>query len=316
MQGWRADMEDAHAALLQIDGPGPPPPPPLPPLPPQPPQPPPSDCAFFGVFDGHAGGGAAAHCAAHLLDSVRQTDGWANGRPGDALRTGFLQHDEKLRTGGAAAGAGCTAVVALIEPTRLWLANCGDSRAIVCRGGAPALWTKDHKPACPDEARRIRRAGGAVLLSRVNGSLAVSRALGDFAYKRDPELDPCEQLVSPEPDVLCWERDLSQDQFLLLACDGLWDVLSNEDACSYVTSLLRISGDLVEVTNRLVDACLAKGSDDNISVVLVTFPAAPTPSQDARRADHELEETIRKCITVSPPGLYHHIYRHSPSTAG
>lgn len=94
MQGWRADMEDAHAALLQIEGPGPGPPP----RSPQSPQTPPNDCAFFGVFDGHAGGGAAAHCAAHLLDSVRRTDDWANGRPGilnfspSALSLSFSQY--------------------------------------------------------------------------------------------------------------------------------------------------------------------------------------------------------------------------------
>lgn len=246
MQGWRTDMEDAHSALVEIAGPGPPEPSAG------------KDCAFFGVFDGHAGGGAAHHCAAHLFESVRETDEWREGRIGDALRTGFLTHDERLRGAGAAASAGCTAVVALIEPDRLWLANCGDSRAIVCRGGAPALVTRDHKPASPEEASRIRRAGGAVLLSRVNGSLAVSRALGDFAYKQDSQLAQCEQLVSPEPDIFRWERDLSSDQFLLLACDGLWDVISNEDACAYVSALLRITGDLVEVTDRLVDACLAK----------------------------------------------------------
>jgi len=135
------------------------------------------------------------------------------------------------------------------------------------------------------------------MISRVNGSLAVSRALGDYAYKSVKNLGPCEQLVSPEPEVLVWERDLEKDEFLVLACDGVWDVMCNEDVCSYVQALLKITNNLQEVTNRLIDTCLAKGSYDNMTVVLVTFPGAPGASAEGRQEDGLLEDAIRTRIT-------------------
>lgn len=79
--------------------------------------------------------------------------------------------------------SGSTAVCVLISPEHFFIANCGDSRAVLCRKGAPAVCTQDHKPTVPAEKKRIQDAGGSVMIHRVNGSLAVSRALGDFEYK-------------------------------------------------------------------------------------------------------------------------------------
>jgi len=79
--------------------------------------------------------------------------------------------------------SGSTAVCVLISPTHVYIANCGDSRAVLCRRGLPAVCTLDHKPTVPAEKKRIQDAGGSVMIHRVNGSLAVSRALGDFEYK-------------------------------------------------------------------------------------------------------------------------------------
>ncbi|WP_411027536.1 hypothetical protein, partial [Salmonella sp. s54925] len=74
----------------------------------------------------------------------------------------------------------------------------------------------------------MEKAGGSVMIQRINGSLAVSRALGDFEYKMEAQLSATEQLVSPEPEVSCLRRQ-NDDEFLLLACDGVWDVMSNEE---------------------------------------------------------------------------------------
>lgn len=79
--------------------------------------------------------------------------------------------------------SGSTAVCTLISPTHFYIANCGDSRGVLCRQGSPAVSTFDHKPTVPAEKKRIQDAGGSVMIQRVNGSLAVSRALGDFEYK-------------------------------------------------------------------------------------------------------------------------------------
>lgn len=79
--------------------------------------------------------------------------------------------------------SGSTAVCSLISPSHFYIANCGDSRAVLCRNREPAVCTMDHKPTVAAEKKRIQDAGGSVMIHRVNGSLAVSRALGDFEYK-------------------------------------------------------------------------------------------------------------------------------------
>lgn len=110
----------------------------------------------------------------------------------------------------------------------------------------------------PDEKERIQRAGGSVMIQRVNGSLAVSRALGDFEYKNVEGKGPCEQLVSPEPEIFIEGRDDARDEFLVLACDGVWDVMTNEEICSFVASRMTLTDDLEVIANQVIDTCLFK----------------------------------------------------------
>ena len=136
----------------------------------------------------------------------------------------------------------------------------------------------DHKPYNELEQRRIEAAGGSVTMRRVNGDLAVSRALGDFAYKHARDLPPQAQQVSAEPEIRYVERSPS-DAFLVLACDGVWDVMSNAEVGEFL--LERVRGGieaLDELAGALIDECLARGSRDNISAVVVAFAGAPTPS--------------------------------------
>ena len=95
---------------------------------------------------------------------------------------------------------------------------------------------------------------------RVNGSLAVSRALGDFEYKNVEGKSPTEQLVSPEPEFYKKKRDASSDEFLVLACDGVWDVMTNEDICSFVSARMRVTDNLEQIANEVIDTCLHKVS--------------------------------------------------------
>lgn len=95
------------------------------------------------------------------------------------------------------------------------------------------------------------------MIQRVNGSLAVSRALGDYDYKCVDGKGPTEQLVSPEPEVYEIVR-AEEDEFVVLACDGIWDVMSNEELCEFVKSRLEVSDDLENVCNWVVDTCLHK----------------------------------------------------------
>lgn len=153
--------------------------------------------------------------------------------------------------------SGSTAVACLITPSHVYLINCGDSRAILASGHRVALGTYDHKPINPNERERIQNAGGSVMIQRVNGSLAVSRALGDYEYKCVEGRGPCEQLVSPEPEVYVHERTLN-DEFVVLACDGIWDVMTNDELMEFVHSRCKITNDLVKICNEILDMCLNK----------------------------------------------------------
>lgn len=245
MQGWRVEMEDAHCAVTGLGEEL-------------------QDWSFFAVFDGHAGARVSAHCADHLLECIVQTEEFRHDDVTKGIRSGFLHLDNRMRELPELASgedkSGSTAVCALISPRQVYVANCGDSRAVLCRSGQPVFATRDHKPVLPSEKERIIRAGGSVMIQRVNGSLAVSRALGDFEYKNVEGRGPCEQLVSPEPEVSVMDRDEERDEFLVLACDGVWDVMSNEDLCDFVRSRLALTNDLENIANQVVDTCLYKVS--------------------------------------------------------
>lgn len=297
MQGWRVEMEDADTARIGLPNGF-------------------DSWSFFGVFDGHAGAYVSKYCSEHLLDAIVSNENFAKavrqlgnlehphanssevytGLAKDAVRMSFIELDKNIRNiieDGEKSGS--TAVVVLVSPTHVYFGNCGDSRGIFCRNGKQAFATSDHKPVNPEEKSRIEKAGGSVMIQRINGSLAVSRALGDFEYKMEPKLSPTEQLVSPEPDVSCLERE-NNDEFLLLACDGVWDVMSNEEVISFILAKMKITNDLVYVCNELMDTCLAKGSRDNMSVILVAFPHAPIPCPEAKKKEQELNEHLQRRV--------------------
>ncbi|XP_049640216.1 protein phosphatase 1B isoform X1 [Suncus etruscus] len=292
MQGWRVEMEDAHTAVVGI---------------PQGLE----DWSFFAVYDGHAGSRVANYCSTHLLEHITNNEDFrAAGRSGPApepsvesvkkgIRTGFLKIDEYMRDFSDLRNgmdrSGSTAVGVMISPKHIYFINCGDSRAVLCRKAQVCFSTQDHKPCNPKEKERIQNAGGSVMIQRVNGSLAVSRALGDYDYKCVEGKGPTEQLVSPEPEVFDVVR-ADDDEFIILACDGIWDVMSNEELCEYVQSRLEVSDDLENVCNWVVDTCLHKGSRDNMSIVLVCFSNAPKVSDEAVRKDSELDKYLESRV--------------------
>jgi serine/threonine protein phosphatase PrpC len=251
MQGWRMEMEDAHACVTSL------------PFDPK--------ACFFGVFDGHAGSKVAQHCSGKLLDSISSCyKGKGKDDLKSAIEKGFIKLDKEMKAqppwDDGKDRSGTTAVIALITPDLIYLGNCGDSRGILQRGelnelGQGEYATADHKPYNEKEKMRIEKAGGTVMMQRVNGSLAVSRALGDFDYKQASNLSLIEQLVSPEPDVTVLKRDTENDKFLLLACDGIFDVMTNEEVIVYVMHQLQLKEDLSEICSSLIDKCLYKVGD-------------------------------------------------------
>lgn len=130
--------------------------------------------------------------------------------------------------------AGCTATVVLITPTEIFCANAGESRTVMCERGMAIELSKDHKPDLPEERARIIKAGGDVMEGRVNGMLALSRAIGDFDYKTvNPPKDANHNwfmnnhMVTAFPDVVV--RPFHKEvEFMVLACDGIWDCKTSD----------------------------------------------------------------------------------------
>ena len=146
--------------------------------------------------------------------------------------------------------SGTTAVVVVVTPKWIVCANAGDSRSVASKNGNKAFpLSYDHKPDDEEEERRVREAGGHVAGGRVEGDLAVSRGLGDFRYKSEPTVlagndlkaglvPPGEQKVSPVPDIITQNRDPEQEEFVIVACDGIWDVMSNFEGVKAVGDIL------------------------------------------------------------------------------
>ncbi|KAK6147845.1 hypothetical protein DH2020_018757 [Rehmannia glutinosa] len=316
MQGWRATMEDAHAAFSNLDG----------------------STSFFGVYDGHGGKEVSKFCAKFLHKQVLEHEAYAAGDLGTSVRKAFLRMDQMMcgRTGQKelallrgkedkpsgsgenvpkndevnrqtdcwpseedkpciyeyslfklllneriisivdiaclvtlhhdsieltvmgihsdyqGPSAGSTACVTIIQNNQLLVANAGDSRCVKSRKGQAHDLSKDHKPDIALEKRRILEAGGYVQYGRVNGSLNLARAIGDMEMKQNRSLPAEKQIVTADPDIVTLELS-EDDEFLIIACDGIWDCMSSQQAVDFVKEQLKTEG------------C------DNMTMILVQF---------------------------------------------
>jgi serine/threonine protein phosphatase PrpC len=182
-----------------------------------------------------------------------------------ALIQAFQDIDESIRaeqekTGNNSDSSGCTANTVMLTPTAIICANAGDSRCVLSKKSGIEGMSTDHKPYDEKEKARIEAAGGIVHMKRVDGDLAVSRTFGDFAYKQRRDLPASEQKVSAVPDIKVINRDDDDDEFLILACDGLWDVMTNEEAADNVRRLY-LNGEQspVLIAEEMLDIALEKG---------------------------------------------------------
>ncbi|XP_020578486.1 probable protein phosphatase 2C 59 [Phalaenopsis equestris] len=216
---------------------------------------------LFGVFDGHGGARAAEYVKQHLFSNLIKHPKF-NTDIKSAIADAYNDTDsEFLRSeNGQSRDTGSTASTAILVGDRLLIANVGDSRAVICRGGNAIAVSRDHKPDQTDERQRIEDAGGFVMWAgtwRVGGVLAVSRAFGDRLLK---------QYVVADPEIQEVEVDGSLE-FLILASDGLWDVVSNEEAVTMVKPI----EDPEEAAKTLLQEASHRGSADNITCVIVRF---------------------------------------------
>lgn len=283
--GRRRDMEDALAVYPSFS----------------------QDLHFYGVYDGHGCSHVATKCKDRMHEIVKEevesseSSSWEEkmvksfSKMDEEVTNWPNQSDDDNRSPSTKCrcelqppqcdAVGSTAVVAVVSPDRIVISNCGDSRAVLCRKGVAIPLSSDHKPDRPDELTRIEEAGGRVIYwdgARVLGVLAMSRAIGDNYLK---------PYVISEPEVTITERS-GEDECLILASDGLWDVVSNETACGVVRMCLRSrkpasppmspGNDLVveagsessdkacsDASILLTKLALARHSTDNVSVVVV-----------------------------------------------
>lgn len=296
MQGFRCHMEDKHIVSQFKDLP---------------------DHTLLAVLDGHAGKGVSTYVSLHLQGVLEKTAQWGaycrlsptqraeknsdNKGKGiellqEALVQAYCDMDNILRqamTIGKLEPSGSTLVCTIITPSHIVCASVGDSRCVVgLNNGQAIALTEDHKPDLPEEKHRIEEAGGKVEMNRVQGELAMSRALGDFQYK-SLELHQAYQMVTCYPDVSVFPRT-EADSFLILACDGVWDVMSNQDAITFLHSIVpsvldEESAPLTseELAEELIDLALNLGSMDNISALVVKLNVEEKAGKDMIRALHD-----------------------------
>ncbi|CAH8481196.1 unnamed protein product [Heterobilharzia americana] len=171
--------------------------------------------------------------------------------------------------------AGSTGIIVLLKDQMLYCGNAGDSRAVCSRRGIAEPLSTDHKPTLRAEKERISAAGGWVDAKRVNGNLALSRAFGDFVFKRNPRQSAESQIVTANPDVFVRRISVEDDEFIVLCCDGIWDVMTNQEVISFVRLRLGYGMPASKVCEELMMRCLAPDCHtnglgcDNMTVVLV-----------------------------------------------
>lgn len=219
--------------------------------------------SFFGVFDGHGGPKAAQFSREHLLDNLKfsLSQGFS---VEDSLRYAFVRTEfDFFEKNPLNETSGTTAITILIENStkKFWSANAGDSRAILCRRNHVVELSKDHRQSNDAEMYRIQEAGGFVRNGRAMGRLECFRTIGDA--------DVDSKIVTAEPEIisgiLC-----DEDEFIVLGCDGLFEVLSNEQVCAYVKEQLAEKMLPKEIVKNLVKYAIDDfGSKDNVTAVIV-----------------------------------------------
>ncbi|XP_039123889.1 probable protein phosphatase 2C 27 [Dioscorea cayenensis subsp. rotundata] len=240
----------------------------------------PSPGAFYGVFDGHGGTDAASFVRENLLRFIIEDTHFPN-YVGKAIKSAFMKTDHAIADSiSIDKSSGTTALTALIFGRTLHIANAGDCRAVLGKRGRAVELSRDHKPNCHSERLRIERLGGMVYDGYLNGQLSVARALGDWHMKGPKgSVSP----LSAEPELQ--ETTLSEeDEFLIMGCDGLWDVMSSQCAVTIVRKGLIAHNDPQKCARELVQEALRRNTCDNLTVVVVCFSTEPPPRIEITRS--------------------------------
>ena len=176
---------------------------------------------------------------------------------------------------------GCTACVLGVDEgkKKLYFANAGDSRVVMCKKGIAEAMSEDHKPELETEKTRIYKADGWISEGRVKGNLNLTRGFGDLEYKQNKNLKPEEQMITANPDIKV--IDFSSDiDFVIIGCDGIWDCLKNQEACDFVSKRLKEKPNIKisRIIEEMLDTIVAKDlynesgvGCDNMTCIVVVF---------------------------------------------
>lgn len=242
---FRSSMEDAHIVEDQFVNPG---------------------CGLFGVFDGHGGRAVVEFVEENFAKVLHKELTFDKERSvEDSLTSAYIITDIKSRQA-KLMQSGCTAVTCYLVKDedgkrKLYSANIGDSRAVLSSLGKASRLSRDHKASDKEEKTRIENLGGFVLRDRVLGMLAVSRAFGDHNLK---------QFVSALPFLTVTELK-GDEEFVIVACDGLWDEVTDEEAVKLVRDKYYKNKSEEKAADALVKCALERGTRDNVTVMVVFF---------------------------------------------
>lgn len=267
------------------------------------------DIKIFGIYDGHGGSQSSNYLCENLPTSILNEIKSKNSYTANNIKTNqgliiskfknsFFNTDFKLykKFQHHSSNSGSTAIVGtIINNTELYALNTGDSRIIVSINGYAKNLSFDHKPNHIGELIRINDAGGSVSYNRVGGVLALSRAFGDFNFKlrqfrqfnsndnknnqdingfEENKLVSEETQVTVEPECIYHKITLN-DEFIILACDGIWDVFKNQDLINYIRHRLAMGVQLDEIVTKLLEYTLTLADQttgvgfDNMSIIII-----------------------------------------------
>jgi len=269
------------------------------------------DMKIFGIYDGHGGSQSSNYLASNLSNSIinefnnnnnnsnnNKTFKTNQGLINYKFKNAFFKTDyelyKKFQKKNLLNNSGSTAIVGvIINNKELYCLNTGDSRLIISINGFAKNLSFDHKPNHIGELIRINDAGGSVNFNRVGGILALSRAFGDFNFKlrnfkkfklnfneKNKELADNNKLVSEETQVtvepeIIHHNFTINDEFIIIACDGIWDVFKNQDLIQYIRNHLVLDLKLNDIITKLLEYTLTLANQttgvgfDNMSIIII-----------------------------------------------
>ncbi|KAG8369291.1 hypothetical protein BUALT_Bualt15G0136100 [Buddleja alternifolia] len=233
----------------------------------------PSPGAFYGVFDGHGGTDAASFIRNKILNYIVE-DSFFPACLEKAIKSAFLKADYAFANDSSLdISSGTTAITAFISGRKMVVANAGDCRAVLGKRGKAIEMSKDHKPNYTSERLRIEKLGGVIYDGYLNGQLSVSRALGDW-HMKGSKGSACPLSAEPELQEALLTED---DEFLIMGCDGLWDVMSSQFAVTMARKELMLHNDPERCSRELVREALKRNTCDNLTVIVICFSQDPPP---------------------------------------